>query len=169
MNYNDVIQLFAKTLQNLEAWMDKAAAHAKAKSFEVDVLAEARLAPDQYEFIRQVQSACDQAKYAAAYLGGKQAPPHPDTEKTFDELHQRIQKCLSFLETVQPKDLEGAEDRKVSPPWLGGKWLRGDDYMIHVAVPNFFFHVTTAYAILRHNGVELGKMDFVGSLPIQDG
>ncbi len=168
MNHNDAIQLFAKMLRNLEQWMDKATAHAAAKSFEVDVLAQARLAPDQYEFIRQVQSACDQAKYAAAYLGGKQAPSHPDTEKTFAELRQRIEKCLSFVATVQAKDLVGAEDRKVSPPWLGGKWLKGDDYLVQVAIPNFFFHVTMAYAILRHNGVDLGKMDYVGSIPAQD-
>ena len=90
MTHNDAIRLFAKTLQNLERWMDKATEHAKAKSFEVDVLAQARLAPDQYAFVRQVQSACDQAKYAAAYLGGKQAPSHPDTEQTFADLRQRI-------------------------------------------------------------------------------
>jgi hypothetical protein len=169
MTHNDAIRLFAKTLQNLERCMDKAAAHAKAKSFEVDVLVQARLAPDQFAFVRQVQSACDQAKYAAAYLSGKPAPSHPDTEQTFGELRQRIQKCLGFLETVQAKDLAGAEDRKVSPPWLSGKWLRGDDYLVHVALPNFFFHVTMAYAILRHNGVDLGKMDYIGSLPTQEG
>ncbi len=169
MNHHDVIQLFAKTLRNLEQWMNKAAEHAKAKSFEVDVLAQARLAPDQYTFVRQVQSACDQAKFAAAYLSGKPAPAHPDTEQTFAELRQRIQKCLSFLDTVQAKDLVGAEERRVSPPWLGGKWLRGDDYLVHAALPNFFFHATTAYAILRHNGVALGKEDYIGSLPIQDG
>ncbi len=169
MNQHDVIRLFAKTLQNLEQWMDKAAAHAQAKSFEVDVLAQARLAPDQYAFARQVQAACDQAKYAAAYLGGKQAPSHPDTEQTFAELRERIGKCLGFLDTVQAKDFAGAEDRKVSPAWLGGKWLRGDDYLLQIAIPNFFFHATTAYAILRHNGVDLGKMDYIGSIPIQEG
>jgi uncharacterized protein len=169
MTPDDSIRLFVKTLQNLERWMDKAAAHATAKSFEVDTLAQARLAPDAYPFTRQVQAACDQAKYAAAYLGGKQAPSHPDTEQTFAELKQRIQKCLSFLESVPARDLAGADDRKVAPPWLGGKWLRGGDYLAHVAVPNFFFHATMAYAILRHNGVELGKMDFIGSLPLQEG
>ena len=166
---HDVVRLFGKTLQNLEHWMDKAAAHAKAKSFEVDVLAHARLAPDQFAFAAQVQSACDQAKYAAAYLGGKQPPSHPDTEKTFAELRQRIEKCLAFLDTVQAKDLNGAEARRVAPPWLGGKWVRGDDYLVHVALPNFFFHATMTYAILRHNGVDLGKMDFIGSLPTQEG
>ena len=169
MKHEDAIRLFAKTLQNLEQWMEKASAYAKAKAFDVDVLAQARLAPDQFAFVQQVQSACDQAKYAAAYLGGKPAPSHPDTEKTFAELRQRIQKCLGFLATVQAKDLVGAEERKVAPPWLGGKWLRGDDYLIHVALPNFFFHATMAYAILRHNGVQLGKMDFIGSMPLQEG
>ena len=165
---DDIIRLFAKTLQNFEHWMDKAATHATAKSFDVDVLAQARLAPDQYPFVRQVQAACDQAKYAAAYLGGKQAPSHPDTEQTFAELRQRIAKCLAFLETVSAKDLVGAEERKVAPPWLGGRWLSGGDYLLHVAIPNFFFHATTAYAILRHNGVELGKMDYVGSIPAKE-
>ncbi len=169
MTHDDAIRLFAKMLRNLEHWMEKAAAHARAKSFDVDVLAHARLAPDQYDFVRQVQSACDQAKYAAAYLGGKPPPSHPDTEQTFAELRARIDTCVAFLETVRPKDLAGAEERKVSPPWLGGRWLRGDDYLVHVAIPNFFFHATTAYAILRHNGVDLGKMDFVGSLPTQEG
>ena len=168
MTTNDAIRLFAKTLQNMETWMDKAEAHAKAKSFEVDVLVQARLAPDQYAFVRQVQSACDQAKYAAAYLGDKQAPPHPDTEQSFAELRQRIRKCLGFVDSVQPKDFTGAEDRKVSPPWLGGKWLRGDDYLIHVAIPNFFFHATTAYDLLRHGGVEIGKSDYLGPLGFVD-
>lgn len=168
MDHNDTIRLFGKTLHNLETWMDKASAYAQAKAFEVDVLAQARLAPDQFPFAGQVQSACDQAKYAAAYLSGKEAPSHPDTEQTFAELRQRIQKCLAFLETVQAKDLAGAAERKVAPPWLGGKWLRADDYMVQVALPNFFFHVTMAYAILRHNGVSLGKMEYIGSIPVQD-
>jgi hypothetical protein len=107
--------------------------------------------------------------YAAAYLGGGQPPSPPDTEQTFAELRQRIQKCLAFLESVPPKDLAGAEERNLSPPWLGGKWLRGDDYLVQIALPNFFFHATTAYAILRHNGVDLGKMDYIGSIPTQEG
>ena len=109
----------------------------------------------------------DQAKVAAAYLSGKNRRPHPDTGGLASR--QRIEKCLTFLQTVQAKDLAGAEERKVAPPWLGGKWLRGDDYLVHMALPNFFFHATMAYAILRHNGVELGKMDYIGSLPTQDG
>jgi hypothetical protein len=168
MTPHETIRLFAKTLENLEKWMDKATEHAKARSFDADVLAQARLAPDQYAFAQQVQSACDQAKYAAAYLGGKPAPSHPDTEKTFAELRDRIRKCTGFLATVQEKDLAGADERKVAPPWLGGRWLTGADYLAHVAVPNFFFHATMAYAILRHNGVVLGKTDYIGSLPTRE-
>jgi hypothetical protein len=168
MTHDDTIRLFAKTLQNLQRWMDKATEYATARKFEVDVLVQARLAPDAFSFVQQVQAGCDQAKYAAAYLSGKQPPSHPDTEKTFAELRQRIQKCLAFLEEVQAKNFAGGEDRKVAPPWLGGRWLRGDDYLGHVAVPNFFFHLTMAYAILRHNGVELGKMDYIGSLPTKE-
>jgi hypothetical protein len=169
MTPHEAIQLFAKTLANLEKWMEEAAEHAKERSFDVDVLAQARLAPDQFAFAQQVQAACDQAKFAAAYLGGRAAPPHPDTEKTFDELRERIRKCEEFLATVQAGDLSGAEERKVAPPWLEGRWLRGGDYLVHVAVPNFFFHAATAYAILRHNGVPLGKRDYIGELPIREG
>ena len=168
MTAQDVLRLFTKTLENLEKWMDKAEEHAKARSFDVDVLAQARLAPNQYTFAQQVQSACDQAKYAAAYLSGKPAPSHPDTEKTFAELRERIRKCTSFVATVHEKDLAGAEERKVAPPWLQGRWLSGNDYLVGVAVPNFFFHATTAYAILRHNGVDLGKMDYIGPLPTRE-
>jgi hypothetical protein len=165
----DTLRLFNKTLDNLEKWMDKAEEYAKARSFEVDVLAQARLAPDQFAFVQQVQAACDQAKYAAAYLGGKPAPSHPDTEKTVAELRERIRKCTSFVATVSEQDVAGADERKVAPPWLGGRWLTGADYLAHVAVPNFFFHATMAYAILRHNGVPLGKMDYVGGLPTREG
>jgi len=169
MTAHDVLRVFTKTLGNLEKWMDKAGESAKARAFEVDVLAQARLAPDQFAFVQQVQSACDQAKYAAAYLSGKPAPSHPDTERTFAECRERIRKRTSFLATVDEKDLAGADERKVAPPWLQGRWLRGSDYLAEVAVPNFFFHVTTAYAILRHNGVALGKMDFIGSLSTREG
>jgi uncharacterized protein len=165
----EAIQLFAKTLGNLEKWMDKAEAYAKDRGFEVDVLAQARLAPDQYSFVKQVQSACDQAKYAAAYLSGGKAPSHADTEQTFAELRQRIEKCIQYVASVPEQDFAGADERKVAPPWLGGRWFRGSDYLVEMAIPNFFFHASMAYAILRHNGVPLGKMDYIGGLPTQEG
>lgn len=114
------------------------------------------------------QAACDQAKFAVAHLSGEQAPAHPDVERTIGELRTRIRTCLSYLRSVERSAYAGAAERRVSPQWLGGKWLRGDAYLDTVAIPNFYFHVTTAYEILRHNGVPLGKLDFVGSLPIQE-
>jgi hypothetical protein len=167
MTHDQAIRLFSKTLTNLEAWMAKAEEHAAAKSFDVNVLASARLAPDAFSFAQQVQAVCDQAKYAAAYLGGQQPPSHPDTETTFAELKDRIAKCSKFLSTVSAKDLEGGSGRRVSPAWLGGAWLHGDDYLNEVAIPNFFFHATMAYAILRHNGVTLSKQDYIGGIPVQ--
>jgi hypothetical protein len=149
-------------LKNLDRWLELGVEYANKKNFSPDVLAAARLAPDQYALTQQVQSACDSAKYAAAYLSGQTAPSHPDTEKTVDELRARIQKCLAYLEGFKPADFAGGEERSVSPAWMQGHSVRGDLYMNRISIPNFYFHVTTAYAILRHNGVELGKADFIG-------
>ncbi len=167
MNAFDTIRQFSKMLANLDQWLGKAESFAKAKSFDANVFVDMRLAPDQYAFVKQVQAACDSAKFSAAYLSGKPAPSHPDTERTFEELHARIGTCRAYLETFQASDFAGFEERQVSPPWLGGKWLRGDHYVMQVAIPNFFFHLTTAYAILRHNGVDVGKFDYIGAVPIQ--
>jgi hypothetical protein len=168
MNYAETVRHFGKMLKNLDQWLDNAKRYAAEKKFEVDVLAAARLAPDAYELARQVQAACDQAKYTAAYLAGKQPPSHPDTEKTIAELRRRIAKCLAFIESVSDADLAKAADRKVAPQWLGGKYLRAADYLDELAIPNFYFHATMAYAILRHNGVPLGKMDYIGSITTHD-
>jgi uncharacterized protein len=169
MDTAQTITQFGKMLENLDRWLEKSVAFAQAKKFEPDVLAQARLAPDQYELVRQVQSACDAAKYAAAYLSGGKAPSHPDTEKTVAELRARIQTCLQYLKSVKASEYAAGPERRVAPPWMQGKWFRGGDYLTQVAVPNFYFHVATAYAILRHNGVDLGKMDYIGSMPVQDG
>jgi hypothetical protein len=169
MDTTETITQFAKMLQNLDRWLEKATAHAEQKKFPPDVLAQARLAPDQYELVRQVQSACDAAKYAAAYLSGQKAPSHPDTEKTLADLRARIRTCVQYLQSVKASDFAGASERRVSPPWLQGKWFAAADYLRQVAVPNFYFHVAMAYAILRHNGVELGKMDYIGAMPVRDG
>jgi len=161
MNAHDAVQLFAKTLGNLDKWMEKAESYAKDRGFETDVLAQSRLAPDQYSFIKQVQSACDQAKFAAAYLSGGKAPSHPDTEQTFAELRARVQKTVAYVNSVPAKDFANADQQKVAPAWLGGRWFRGSDYLVEMAIPNFFFHASMAYAILRHNGVDLGKTDYL--------
>src|SRR5512144_2307067 len=157
-----ILTQYGRMLENLDAWLQKAVDHAKQKGFDPEVLVQARLAPDQYALVQQVQSACDAAKYAAAYLSGKKAPSHPDTEKTMDELRTRIQTVVGYLDSFQASDFAGAEKRAVAPPWMEGHSVRGDVYLTRIAVPNFYFHVTTAYAILRHNGVDLGKRDFIG-------
>jgi len=164
----EVIRLFAKTLENLEKWMENGEVYAKDRGFEVDVLAQSRLAPDQYSFVKQVQAVCDQAKFAAAYLSGGKAPSHPDTEQTFAELRQRIRKSIDYVKSVPEKDFANADQQKVAPAWLGGRWFRGSDYLVEMAIPNFFFHATMAYAILRHNGVKLGKMDYIGGITTQE-
>jgi hypothetical protein len=166
--YEASVPQFIKMLRHLDKFLDKGVAHATAKSYDPAVLLGSRLAPNMYSLTRQVQSACDAAKFAAAYLGNKEAPKHPDTETTLDEVRERIQKCIAFLETVTPADFEGADKRLVAPRWLQGKALLASDYLHGVALPNFYFHVTTAYDILRHNGVELSKNDFIGHLPLRD-
>ena len=162
MSTFETISQFSRMLRNLDQWLQTGTTYAQQKKFDADVLAQARLAPDQFDLRQQVQSACDAAKYAAAYLSGQQAPSHPDTEKTIAELRARIQTCLQYLGTFKGSDFTGAEERRVAPPWMQGGSVRGADYLMRFAVPNFYFHVTTAYDILRHNGVELGKRDFIG-------
>jgi hypothetical protein len=154
-------------LKNMDGWLEKAVAFSKTKNFEADTLVSARLAPDMYPLARQVQSACDGAKFSTSYMSGKTPPVNPDEEKTIAELRTRIRSTLSWLETVSAADLNGWEERKASPKWLQGKWMKGDQYCVQSGMPNFYFHCATAYAILRHNGVDVGKMDFLGSLPIQ--
>jgi hypothetical protein len=156
------IAQYARMLRNLDRWLGLAIEHAKARSFDPEVFLQARLAPDQFALVRQVQSACDAAKFAAAYLAGKQAPAHPDTEKTMAELRARIAACVDYLATFREPDFAGSEERRVAPPWMEGRSVRGDHYLTRISEPNFYFHVTTAYALLRHNGVALGKRDFIG-------
>ncbi|MFO0679172.1 MAG: DUF1993 domain-containing protein [Polyangiaceae bacterium] len=168
MNSFDMLPQFSKMLRNLDAWLDKAQTFAKAKNMDADTFMNFRLAPDMYPLVKQVQSACDSAKFSAAYFSGKEAPAHPDTETTMAEARERIAKCLAFLETVSEKDCAGMDEKKISPKWAKGGWLKGDHYALQVAIPNFYFHVTTAYAILRHNGVDVGKMDYMGAVPFKN-
>jgi hypothetical protein len=164
----ETVQQLGKMLLNLDHCLDKAVEYAKSRPFEVDTLVGARLAPDQFPLARQVQSSCDTVKFAAAYLANKEAPSHPDTETTVAELKERIATTRRYLETFKAEDFAGYEERRVAPKWLKGKWFRGDDYLAQVATPNAYFHVTTAYAILRHNGVPVGKQDYLGSAPVRD-
>ena len=115
--------------------------------------------------MQQVQAGCDQAKFTVAKLAGKQAPSHPDTEKTLADVRARLKTVIDYMATFTRDDFNGAEERSVSHSWMQGKAMRGGDYLDHLALPNLHFHLTTTYAILRHNGVELGKTDFIGDLP----
>ena len=156
------ISQFARMLKSTDQWLQTAIEHAQKKSFEPDVLVQARLAPDQFALARQVQSACDAAKFAAAYLSDQKPPSHPDTEKTMTELRARVQTCIKYLGTFREADFAGADQRRVAPAWRQGKSVRSGEYLTRIAVPNFYFHATTAYDILRHNGVALGKREFIG-------
>jgi hypothetical protein len=164
--YDATIPVYIKFLRNIDRWIEKAQTHAQQKKFDAAYLLQARLAPDQFSLLQQVQAACDASKYAASKLSGKQPPSHPDTEKTIEELRARIRTAVEYLESFKREDFEGAEERAVAHTWMQGKHMRGRDYVTEFAVPNFLFHVTTAYAILRHNGVEVGKMDFIGGLSL---
>jgi len=166
--YDLTVPQVLKMLRNLDRWIDAAAAHAEKKKFDPAVLVAARLAPDQFSFGKQVQISCDNAKGMAARLCGRDIPPHADTETTLPELRARIASVMGFLEAFRPEDFAGAEDRKITLPWMeDGKWMRADDYLAQFALANFYFHVTTAYSILRHNGVELGKRDYIGGVPLR--
>jgi hypothetical protein len=158
------VPIFVRMLTNVSAWLDKAAAHAQAKEFDAAVLLGCRLYPDMLPLTSQVQIACDTAKFCVARLAGAEAPKFDDTEKTVDELKARIAKTIDYLQSVPAAQVEGSEDRAISVPRRGKEpmQLAGEAYLKHFAMANFYFHATTAYAILRHNGVELGKRDFLG-------
>lgn len=154
---------FISMLNNLSAILDKAQAHADAKKIDSTVFTSARLSPDMFAMARQVQIACDSVKGALARLAGVDIPKHEDTEKTFQELKARIAKTVAFLQTFKPEQIDGTEDKDILLK-IGGHELKftGIKYLLEFVYPNFYFHVTTAYDLLRHNGVELGKRDFLG-------
>ena len=151
-------------LTNMLGWLDLAAKHAEAKKFDVDTLCTARLAPDMYSFTKQVQAACDTAKFTAARLSGNNPPVHPDTETTMEQLRARINTAIAYIDTVKEADFATAEDRMVAVAWMPGHAVKGSNYVTQLQLPNFYFHAAAAYAILRHNGVEVGKQQFIGHI-----
>lgn len=166
--YDLTVPQLTKTLRTLDRWLTLAEKHAQTTQVPVDTLLNARLAPDQFMFVRQVQVACDNAKLMAGRLAGKEWPPHPDTETTIAELRGRIEAVIGYLGTFSREDFESVADRKIRLPWMPeGSWLRAEDYLVQFALPNFYFHVVTAYSILRHKGVQLGKTDYIGGLTMQ--
>ena len=159
------VPVFTRMLGHLAAWLDKAEAHAQAKKFDTSVYLAARLAPDMLPFTKQIQIACDAAKFGVARLDGFEAPKCEDSEASFADLRERIRKTVAFVESVPASAIDGTEDKDITVPRRDGNIvLKGEFYLKHYVQPNFYFHVTTAYALLRHNGVELGKGDFLGAL-----
>lgn len=166
--YQASVPQFKKMLNALGKWLDIAVEHAAKKSYDPSVLLSSRLAPDQYSLTRQIQVICDGAKTTTARLAGKEPPKHPDTETTLEELRARIATVLTYLDTITEADFAEAKTRVIALPFMPGKGLIAADYLNEMGLPNFYFHLTTAYAILRHNGVPLGKMEFIASLNLRD-
>jgi hypothetical protein len=164
--YEKNVKQFSKMLKALDGWMVKSAAHADHKKFDVNNFAGSRLIADMYDFTKQVQASCDTAKFYAARLSGKDAPKHEDNEKTWTELRERIKKTVSYLEGFSAKDFEKAP-AKIAPNWAEGKWLHADEYANELQIPNFYFHLNMAYAILRSSGVDIGKQDYIGGLDLK--
>jgi hypothetical protein len=164
--YDVSIPIFTLSLTNLSAILDKAASHEQSKKVDPKVIPQVRLIVDMLPLSAQIQIACDTAKGAAARLAGVEVPKHEDTEATLAELKARVVKTLDFIKTIKPEQLQGAETREIvlKFPQTTLKFT-GINYLTNFVLPNFFFHVTTAYALLRKNGVDLGKRDFLG--PIQ--
>jgi hypothetical protein len=163
--YQASIPAFVQMLNSLSAIMDKAEAHARSRDIDPEVLLNYRLAPDMLPFVRQIQIAADLAKGAAARLAGVEVPKHDDIEKTFADLKARLAKTVTFVQSFKPSDIDGSEDREINLT-LGEHTMsfKGQPYLVHFVMPNFYFHCTTAYDILRHCGVELGKRDFIGTI-----
>ena len=163
--YDISIPVLSRALTNMSAILDKAAAHAAAKKYDSIVLMHLRLYPDMHPLVRQVQIACDTAKGAAARLAGIDVPKHEDVETTLDELKQRIAKTLDFIKTASAEKVNTAESRPIEIKFPNGSWkFTALSYLTDFVLPNFYFHESMVYALLRKSGVEIGKMDFLGSI-----
>ena len=163
--YEACIPSVLRFLENLSKILDKAVEQAKARDIPLSELIEARLAPDMFAFPRQIQVVSDIAKLGAARLAGLEPPSFPDTETSFPELQERIRKTIEFVRSVPREKFEGAEDRTITLKFPNGEFsFVGRDFVTNFVLSNFFFHVTTAYDILRHKGIEIGKMDYLGGL-----
>jgi uncharacterized protein len=163
------ISVFEIGLNALSAVLDKAEAFAASKKIDPAVLLRTRLAPDMFDLTRQVQTVTDNARRGAARLAGVEAPSVPDTETTIDQLKERLAKTIAYLKTLDTKKIDAATGREIKFP-LGAErsgLMKGEDYLNHFVLPNFYFHLTAAYAILRHCGVDIGKRDFLGAIPLK--
>lgn len=163
--------VFEVGLNALSAVIDKAIAFAVAKKIDPAVLLHTRLAPDMFDFTRQVQVVTDQARRGAARLAGVEPPSYEDNETTMDQLKARLAKTVAYLKTLDAKQIDASADREIAFPLGGGMTgrMKGSDYLNHFVLPNFYFHLTAAYAILRHCGIDIGKRDFLGAIPVKVG
>jgi hypothetical protein len=158
------VPIFVRMLANVNTWLDKAEAHATAKKFDTSVYLGARLAPDMLPFTKQIQIACDTVKFCVARLAGVDSPKFDDNETTLTELRERINATIAYVKSVPAEQIDGSEEKDITLPRRDGPIImKGEAYLKHFVLPNFFFHLTTAYALLRHNGVEVGKMDYLGA------
>jgi hypothetical protein len=157
-----------KGLLQIDAWLVAAQKMAEEKKFDSASFLTERLVIDQLAFARQVQIACDTAKLAASRLSGKEAPKHADDEKSLDDLRARVKSTVAYLDTFTAADFEAGPTRSITQPRWEGKTMSGADYFVEHATPNFYFHLTTAYAILRRNGLPIGKKDYLGALSMRD-
>lgn len=158
------VPIFVRMLTNLGQWLDKAEAHATARKFDPVVYLGTRLAPDMLPLTNQIQIGCDTAKFAVARLSGTSAPKFEDDEVSLADLRERVRKTIEYVKSVPADQIDGSEERSIEMPRRGGTLtMKGEDYLRYFVLPNFFFHMTTAYALLRHNGVELGKLEYLGA------
>ena len=162
--YDIIVKQYMNSLNALKGCMAKAKAHAEANNFAPEKFMDMKLAPDMFNFTKQVQTASDNAKGAAARLAGREIPSFPDNEKTWDELVARIDKTIDYLGSFKAEDFKDYAKQTASFAYYPGKHLRGSDYFTSYAIPNFYFHLMTAYALLRHGGVPIGKIDYMGEL-----
>lgn len=167
MLFETTVPQFIKMLNNLDAILGKIGPFCEAKKIEPNVLLQSRLAPDQFNFLKQVQIATDSAKMGVSRATGKDAPKHDDQETSVEQLRARIGETVKYLQTITPQDIAGVNDKRVTTPRWEGKTLSGAEYLIQHTTPNVYFHVTVAYEILRHNGMDVGKKDFLGALPFK--
>lgn len=161
--YELTVPQFIRSLNALKGVLHKAQQYAEKKKIDMPVLLQTRLAPDQFPLAKQIQITCDGAKFCVSRLTGGEAPRFEDKETTLDEFMARIDKTVAYLQTIKPEQFEGYEAKTVRFPWRPGFYMNGKNYLVQHAIPNFNFHLTTAYSILRANGVELGKADFLGA------
>ncbi|MGF6723441.1 hypothetical protein P3T43_002796 [Paraburkholderia sp. GAS41] len=162
--YYDAILQCTQAFLAVETMLDKAALHADLKKFDVGVLMNSRLAPDMAPFIYQIQSASDYLKAGAAWLSGQKPPSFEDNERTIDEVRTRIRKTVAFTKSVMADQYAHAREQRVKVSWVPGKIIEGQDYLLQMVIPNVYFHIAMAYAILRKDGVDVGKLDFLGPM-----